>query len=65
MEDKDKDADSFLTVVEAAQFAGLSHWTIRLWLRNGRLTRYKRASRTVVSRAEFLELVKPVKVTNR
>jgi excisionase family DNA binding protein len=49
----------FLTVVEAAQLAGLSHWTIRLWLQKGLLKKYKSASRTVVSRAELLELVKP------
>jgi len=51
----------FLTVSEAAQLAGLSHWTIRQWLYRGILTRYKSASRTVVSRSELLDLLKPKK----
>lgn len=50
----------FLTVDEAARLVGRSHWTIRRWLEpGGKLTRYKSASRTVVSRAELTELVKP------
>jgi excisionase family DNA binding protein len=56
-----QNATEFLTVDEAAQLAGLSHWTIRRWLDSGRLTRYRAASRVVVSRAELLELVKPKK----
>ena len=52
----------FLTVDEAARLVSLSHWTIRLWLQKGRLTRYKSGpARTVISRAELLELVKPKK----
>lgn len=51
----------FLTVEEAAQLVGYSHWAIRLWLHKGLLTRYKSASRTVVSRTELLDLVKPKK----
>jgi len=53
--------DSFLTVDEAAQLSGLSHWTIRLWLHNRRLTKYKSGSRTAVNRTELLELLKPTK----
>ncbi len=34
----------FLTVDEAAQLVRLSHWTIRLWLYKGHLTRYKAKS---------------------
>lgn len=49
----------FLTVVEAAELTGRSHWTIRLWITKGWLTRFKCASRTVVSRAELLELLTP------
>jgi hypothetical protein len=53
-------AEGFLTVEDAAQLAGISHWTVRSWLQKGSLTRYKSASRTVVSRAEILERVKPM-----
>lgn len=59
MESKEN-ASNYLTVEEAAELVGLSHWTIRLWLQKRRLTRYKCGSRTVVSRLELLELVKPV-----
>ena len=62
MKVKDENASAFLTAEEAAQLVGLSHWTIRLWLHKGRLTRYKSGSRTVVNRAELLELLKPEKV---
>jgi hypothetical protein len=57
-------SSEFITVETAAQLAGLSHWTIRRWLaqRGGKLTRYKSASRTVVSRAELLERVRPTPV---
>jgi len=51
----------FLTAIEAAQLVGVSHWTIRLWLRQGKLARYKRMSWTLVSRAELLKLVEPRK----
>jgi excisionase family DNA binding protein len=46
-------------VDEAAELVGLSHWTIRVWIHRGRLTKYKAASRIVVSRSELLALVKP------
>lgn len=52
---------NFLTVEEAAQFVGLSHWTLRSWLHKGRLTKYKSVSRTLVNRSELLELLKPKK----
>jgi excisionase family DNA binding protein len=65
MESKETNPDSFLTVDQAAQLVALSHWTIRAWLHKGRLTRYKSGpSRTVVSRLELLELVKPTKARN-
>lgn len=52
----------FIDVEEAARIVGRSHWAIRRWLRpGGKLTRYKSLNRTVVSRAELLELVKPKK----
>lgn len=57
-----KCATDFLSVDDAARLIGVSHWTIRLWLQNGRLTRYKSGpARTVVSRSELLELVRPKK----
>lgn len=57
----DKSTD-FLSVDDAAALVGRSHWTIRHWLDTGRLCRYKSGpSRTLVSRAELLELVKPKK----
>lgn len=53
----------FLTVEDAAQLVGLSHWTLRCWLRLGRLTKYRSGRRrTMISRVELLELLKPVKV---
>jgi hypothetical protein len=52
----------FLKVDEAAQLVGLSHWTVRSWLNKGLLTRYKSASRTVVSRSELLDRVRPLPV---
>jgi excisionase family DNA binding protein len=54
--------NNFLTVDEAALLVGMSHWTVRRWLDLGKLTRYKSASRTFVSRSELLELLKPRKV---
>ncbi len=52
--------DGFLTIDEAAQIAGVTHWTIRRWLGvPGKLTRYKSASRTLVSHSERLALIKP------
>jgi excisionase family DNA binding protein len=55
-------ANEFLTVDGAAQLVGMSHWTIRRWLKpGGKLTRYRAGSRVVVSRSELLELVKPKK----
>lgn len=54
-------ASDFLTVDEAAELVGLSHWTIRKYIHDGKLQRYRSLSRTVVSRSELLELVKPKK----
>jgi len=59
MRGKTENAGSFLTVDEAADLVGLSHWTIRKYIHDAKLQRYKSASRTVVSRSELLELVKP------
>jgi excisionase family DNA binding protein len=62
VKEENNNPSEFLTVDEAARLVGLSHWTIRLWLHKGRLTRYKSASRTLVSSVELLELLKPRKV---
>ena len=53
---------NFLTVDEAAALVGLSHWTIRKYIHERALQRYRSVGRTLVSRAELLELVKPKKV---
>jgi excisionase family DNA binding protein len=58
MTSKQTDTTRFLTIDEAARLVGLSHWTLRSWLQKGRLTRFKSGSRTLVSRAELLELTK-------
>ena len=50
----------FLTVDEAAQLTGYSHWSIRRWV-GTKLTRYESLGRVLVSRTELLELVKPKK----
>jgi excisionase family DNA binding protein len=63
MEGETENTDKFLTVEEAARLAGISHWTVRSWLRKGLLVRYKSASRTVVSVPELLELMKPKRLT--
>jgi excisionase family DNA binding protein len=61
MKGKQSDSSMFLSVDEAARLVGLSHWTLRSWLQKGLLTRYKSVSRTLVNRAELLELLKPKK----
>jgi len=54
--------DEFITVDEAAELIGCSHWTIRRWLDAGKLERYKSGpKRTVVRRSELTELMKPKK----
>ncbi len=50
--------DEFLTLDEAAQLTGFSHWSIRRWV-GTRLTRYTSMGRVLVSREELLELVRP------
>ena len=65
MKHNTENADSFVTIDEAAQLVGHSHWTIRLWLRKSLLTRYKSGSRIVVSRSELLSLLEPKKVGNK
>lgn len=57
--------DGFLTIDEAAQVSGVTHWTIRRWLKTGRLTRYESASRPFVRRDELMTLVNPKKVESQ
>lgn len=61
MKGKTGNANDFLSVEEAARLIGLSHWTIRLWLRKGILTRYRSAARVLVSCEELRALVEPKK----
>jgi excisionase family DNA binding protein len=56
-----KDTAAFLTVDEAASLARVSHWTIRKYLHEAKLQRYRRLGRVMVRRAELLELLKPRK----
>jgi excisionase family DNA binding protein len=62
MKGKNNNSADFLTVDEAAQLVGLSHWTIRKYMHDAKLQRYVSGSRIVVSRSELLELLKPVRV---
>jgi Helix-turn-helix domain len=48
------------TIDSAAEFlGGISPWTVRRWLTQGRLTRFKVGARTVVDEKELIALVKP------
>ena len=60
-----KQNPDFLTVDGAARLVGFTHWTIRRWLQTGKLARYKSGKRTVVSRLELLEFLKPTKAVQR
>lgn len=53
--------DGFVTIDEAANLSGLSHWSIRRMLSRARLTRYRSCGRVLVQREELLELVRPKK----
>ena len=61
MKGKQSHSNEFLKVDEAARLVGLSHWTLRSWLHKGLLTKYKSVSRTLVNRAELLNLLRPKK----
>jgi excisionase family DNA binding protein len=52
---------AFMTVDEAAQLAGVTHWTVRLWLHKGKLTRYKSGQHPLIRRTELNELLRPRK----
>lgn len=52
--------ENHITVAEAVKRAGVSRETIYRWLREGRLTRYKRAAnRTVIDPNELDEILRP------
>ncbi len=57
--------DGFLTIDEAAQVVGVTHWTIRRWLKEGRLARFESRSRPFVRRDELLALVSPKRVEGK
>jgi excisionase family DNA binding protein len=55
-----------MSIEAAAEFlGGLSESTIRNWLSQGKLTRVKIGSRTMIREAELLNLIRPVKSTTR
>jgi len=48
------------SVESAAEFlGGLSVWTIRRWLTDGKLTRYKIGGRTMVLEQELIDMAQP------
>ena len=48
------------SIESAAEFlGGLSPWTIRAWLSQGKLTRIKIGSRTMIREAELVAMAKP------
>jgi hypothetical protein len=48
------------SIESAAEFlGGLSPWTIRAWLSQGKLTRIKIGSRTMIREAELIAIAKP------
>jgi hypothetical protein len=48
------------SIESAAEFlGGLSPWTIRAWLSQGKLTRVKVGSRTMVLETELIEIAQP------
>lgn len=48
------------SIESAAQFlGGISPWTIRHWLSNGKLTRVKVGSRTMVQERELIAMAQP------
>jgi hypothetical protein len=48
------------SIESAAEFlGGLSPWTIRRWLTDGKLTRVKVGSRTMLREADLIAMAKP------
>ncbi len=48
----------YLSVPEGAALLRVSHWTIRAWLKNKKLPRYKAGGRTLASRDSLLALIR-------
>jgi excisionase family DNA binding protein len=49
--------DPLVSVVEAANLLRVSHWTIRLWLKTGRLARVKAGARTLIRLSALQEML--------
>lgn len=65
MSEKTKSA-GLMSIKAAAEFlGGLSESTIRNWLSQGKLTRVKVGSRTMVREEELLNLIRPAKPSAR
>jgi excisionase family DNA binding protein len=46
-----------LSVRESAQRSGICHWTMRAWLRQGRLPYYRLGRRVVIDEKDLLEFL--------
>jgi excisionase family DNA binding protein len=55
----------FFSVAKAAQYLTVSPWTIRSWLRTGRLRGQKAGARVVIAAEELDRFLKPRPVTSR
>jgi excisionase family DNA binding protein len=49
--------EGLLTIDQTAEFTGLSSWTIRYWINQGKLGSVKIGRRVLVERAELNKLV--------
>lgn len=49
----------YISIPEAAELVRVSPWTMRQWLTQGKVRRYKCIGRTLVSKGEVLALVQP------
>jgi excisionase family DNA binding protein len=48
----------YLSVAEAAALVRVSPWTVRWWLTNGRLQRFKAGGRTLIAEADLEAFVR-------
>lgn len=49
--------DGLLTIDQAADFLGLSAWTLRYWVKAGKLPSVKLGRRVLIEKAELSRLV--------
>lgn len=49
---------TYLSVVEAAERVRVSPWTVRMWLTNGRLPRFKAGGRTLIAESDLEAFVR-------